>query len=81
MKVQICNWKLCKQKFSEYIFKRISQDIEKFKLHSIILEKCSCLWDCEKWPNVLIDWKIENYQDPAKTSKIILDKINFKKLN
>lgn len=78
MKIQICNWKNCKSKFSEYITKRIQSDIEKFKINSVILENCGCLWDweCKKWPNVLIDWKIENYSDPVKISKIMIDKIN-----
>lgn len=78
MKIQICNGKMCKSRFSEYIKKRIENDIEKFDLKNIILENCSCIWQCEKWPNVIFDWHIENQVNPTKASKIIQDKIKWR---
>ena len=75
MKIQVCNWKSCKSRFSEYILKRVNSDIEKFHLENITLENCPCLGQCKQWPNVIIDWKIENYCDPIKVSKIIFEKL------
>lgn len=74
MKIQICNWRKCKWNFSEYIEKRLLSDIEKYNLKNIIVEKCMCLWQCDKWPNVIFDWKIINYSDPIKISKMMFDK-------
>lgn len=79
MKIQVCHWKICKWKFSEYISKRIEWDIKKYELGNITLENCSCLWQCKLWPNVIIDGKIENYSDPIKISKMIWDKIKQRK--
>lgn len=79
MKIQVCNWKMCKSRFSEYITKRLNADIAKFKLENIELENCPCLGQCKVWPNVVIDSKIENYSDPAKISKIMFEKINQRK--
>lgn len=78
MKVQVCTWKTCKGRFSEYIIKRLEADKEKFSLDSLMLESCPCLGHCEKWPNVSIDWKIENYSEWAKISKIVLEKLKVK---
>ena len=74
MKIQICTWKTCKSRFSEYILKRLKRDIEKYGFKNILIEEVNCLWFCEKWPNVIVDWKIENYSDPIKISKIVIDK-------
>lgn len=79
MKISVCSGKMCKSRFSEYILKRINSDIEKFKLEHIITEECPCLWQCKNWPNVVFDWKIENYQDPIKTSKIMFERTKQKK--
>jgi NADH:ubiquinone oxidoreductase subunit E len=46
MKIQICNGKVCKGKFSEYIMKRITQDISKFNLENVAVETCPCLGCC-----------------------------------
>lgn len=81
MKIQVCTGKSCKGKFSEYIIKRINWDIEKFHLDNVSIESCPCLWDCKIWPNVIIDWKKENYCDPIKVSKIMFEKIKQRKTN
>ena len=74
MKIQVCTWKKCKSRFSEYILKRLKLDIEKFELKNIILEEWACMGNCSKWPNISVDWKIENYTDPIKDSKIMFEK-------
>ncbi len=79
MKIQVCTGRSCKWKFSEYILKRIESDKDKFQLQNIETEVCACLWQCKSWPNVVIDSKIENYNDPAKVSKMMFDKINQRK--
>ncbi len=79
MKIQVCTWKSCKGRFSEYILKRIASDIEKFKLENITYENCPCQWQCEKWPNVIVDGKIENYCYPIKISKMMLEKAKQRK--
>lgn len=81
MKIQVCTWKMCKSRFSEYITKRIQWDILKFNLEHITLETCPCQWQCKVWPNVIIDGKIENYCDPIKISKIMSDKTKQRKNN
>ena len=78
MKIQVCNWKSCKSHFSEYITKRLNWDIEKFDIQNVIVEECACMWECRKWPNVKVDWKIENYSDPIKISKIICERVKCK---
>lgn len=79
MKIQICTWKSCKSRYSEYILKRLKADIEKFKFEKIEIETTPCQWYCEKWPNVLYDWKREHYQDPIKASKHMIDTIKQRK--
>lgn len=81
MKISVCNGKMCKSRFSEYILKRLNADIQKFNLEHIITEECPCLGQCKTWPNVVYDWKIENYQDPIKASKIMFEKTKQKKFN
>lgn len=81
MKISVCSGKMCKSRFSEYILKRINSDIKKFKLEHIITEECPCLGQCKNGPNVVFDWKIENYQDPIKTSKIMFERTKQKKIN
>lgn len=81
MKIQVCTWKACKSRFSEYILKRISDDSVKFELSSsqVTAETCPCLWHCKEWPNVLIDGKIQHYSDPIKISKMMFEKIKQKR--
>jgi len=78
MKIQICNWKTCKSRFCEYIEKRINNDIKMFNLANIIVEKTHCMWECSKWPNLIIDGLKYNYCEPAKISSIITKKNNLK---
>lgn len=71
MKVSVCMWKSCKSKFAEYIIKRLEWDKQKFNLKNLIIEQTSCMGCCSEWPNVVIDWKIEHFAEPAKISKIV----------
>lgn len=75
MKISVCMWRACKHKFAEYIIKRLEQDKQKFDLKDLEIEQICCIGSCGKWPNVIIDWKIEHNATPAKISKIVLDKI------
>lgn len=74
MKIKICNWNSCKQKFSEYILKRLENDKEKLNLENLELEKSPCIWKCEFWINVSINWEIFSWQNPIKTSQLVIKK-------
>lgn len=75
MKVKICTWKSCKEKFSEYIFDRLQNDKEKFDLKNLEIEKTFCMWNCEKSVNIEV-WKEKfSLQNPIKTSALILKKL------
>lgn len=75
MKVQVCIWKACKSKFSNYIVTRLENDVKKFNLSSLEIETCSCTGNCKKAPNVLFDTTREEYVTPSKASKKVLDTI------
>jgi len=79
MKIKICTWPACKEKYSEYIVKRIKNDIEFFNLENVIVEESPCMWLCDKWPNVQIDKEIFNNANPLKISDIMLRKLWIKK--
>lgn len=80
MKLQVCVWKNCKGRFSEYILKRVQSDVVKFWLENIELEPRPCMSFCEMGPNVMIDGEVIHKSDPAKISKIIFERVkNFKK--
>lgn len=81
MKIQVCMWKNCKEKYSEYILQRLERDKERFKLDNVIITSCSCLWNCEKWPSVMFDKHIEWNMTPTKASKMMMNKINWNKPN
>jgi len=68
---------MCKSRFSEYIIKRLEADKLKFNLHSMMIETCACLGNCKQWPNALLDGKIESRCEPAKISKMVIDKLQW----
>jgi len=78
MKIQICMWKMCKEKYSEYILKRLNADVEKFDFKWIFIEESPCMWMCKTRPNVKFDKNIETNCNPIKASKILNDKIKLK---
>lgn len=75
MKVKICSWKMCSNKFSSYIKTRIENDIKKFDLKNIEIEEVNCLGDCKRWPNIKIDNELFNYVTPAKASELLFKKL------
>jgi NADH:ubiquinone oxidoreductase subunit E len=79
MKIQICMWNGCKEKYSEYILQRLERDKERFELNNVIISTCSCLDNCKKWPVVMFDKHIEGYMTPTKASKMMMDKIKWNK--
>jgi len=81
MKIQICNWPACSQKFSKYIKKRLDLDIEKFNLQNIDIEFSACMWMCDKWVNVKIDNEIFHKATPIGISEIMFKKLKNEKKN
>lgn len=79
MKIQVCNGKTCSERYSSYILKRIESDKQMFELDNLIVENCPCTGNCQKWPNVVIDGKVEHYMNPIKASKIIMNAQKQKK--
>jgi NADH:ubiquinone oxidoreductase subunit E len=79
MKIKVCTWKTCTERFSEYILTRLKNDKERFNLDKLEIEECMCLWQCSKWPNIVVDWEIQNYMNPAKASEFAFNKNNKKK--
>ncbi len=75
MKIKVCSWSACSDNFSEYIVKRIKNDIEFYNLKWVEIEETPCMWMCKKWPNVKIDEKIINYANPLKVSDRVLKKL------
>ena len=74
MKIQVCTWKACKEKFSSYILTRLNSDTKFYDLKNTIVEECMCTWNCKKWPSVVIDWEIKDYMNPAKASQMMIEK-------
>ena len=79
MKIKVCRWKTCKDRFSDYIITRLDNDKEKFTLNKLKTEESLCMWQCKKWPNIDVDWDIKNYMNPAKASEFAFNKNNNKK--
>ncbi len=71
MKVKVCTWKTCKSRFSEYILTRLKSDIWFYWLKNLEIEEVNCLWNCKRWPNIKIDWKLEERVTPSKASSMI----------
>jgi len=80
MKVQVCTWKWCREKFSEYILTRLKNDKEFYWVwDNLIIEEFKCRWDCKHWPNIIIDKNIHTHMTPAKASELVFH--NKKKNN
>lgn len=75
MKVQVCTWKTCKSKFSNYIITRLENDKQKFDLSSLIIEESPCMWNCKKAPNAIFGKQKEEYVNPSKASKKVFDSL------
>lgn len=78
MKIKVCMWKTCSDRFSQYITTRLLNDKTRFNLSNLEVEDCMCLWQCKSGPNIVVDKDIKNYMNPAKASELAL-KHNKKK--
>lgn len=78
MKVQVCHWKSCTERFCKYINTRLENDKQKFHLDNIIIEDAKCMGQCKKGPNIKIDDTIHNYMNPAKAAELIQPKTKKK---
>ena len=76
MKIQVCTWKVCSDRFSEYIITRLKNDKERFNLDSLIIEECMCLGKCGDWPNISVDNDVRTHINPSKASEIAMKKNN-----
>jgi hypothetical protein len=72
MKIQVCTWKTCKERFSEYILARLERDKQSFGLDNLMVESCPCTGNCKDGPNLLVDGKLEIHCNPIKASKFAL---------
>ncbi len=79
MKVQVCTWKWCKSKFSEYILTRLKNDKEFYKKDSLIIDEFQCMGNCENGPNIIIDKDIHPHMTPALASEKVFNSNNKKK--
>ncbi len=73
MKIKVCTWKMCTERFSQYIITRLQNDKIKFNLDKLEIENCMCLWKCSSWPNIVVDWNIKKYVNPLKASWFIFN--------
>jgi len=71
MKIKVCTWSVCKDRFSEYIITRLKNDKERFNLKDLEIEESLCMWECKKWPNIKVDWNMHNYITPSKASEFV----------
>jgi len=81
MKVQVCKWKTCTERFREYVVTRLENDKKFLNKENVIIEDCMCLWQCKSWPNIVIDGQIHNYAAPAKASELVFSPKKKKKKN
>jgi NADH:ubiquinone oxidoreductase subunit E len=79
MKVQVCTWLWCKNKFSEYILTRLKNDKEFYKKDSLIIEEFKCMGDCKNWPNIIIDKEIHTHVTPVMASEKVFNTNKKKK--
>lgn len=79
MQVKICQGKTCGWKFSKYILARLENDVKLYDWKDVKLEPILCMWECKKWPNILIEKELYNYVNPAKASELIKAKMRQKK--
>ncbi len=76
MKIQICEWKSCREKQSKYLAERVKRDALFYKWEKIPeIENCLCLGNCRLAPNIKIDGVLESYMSPIKLSEKLQKKI------
>ena len=81
MKIKVCTWKMCSERFSEYIITRIKNDTTRFNLKDIEIEQTPCMWRCKEGPNVVIENEKFSRMNPLKISDLITKKKKKKNAN
>jgi len=81
MKIQVCTGKSCSERFSENILKRLKSDLEFYNLDNIKILESACMWNCKCWPTIKIWNDVEKYIEPAKASKLMMDRVKQKNNN
>lgn len=82
MKIMICTWTICSERFSSYIIDRIKNDKHRFNLNTVEIVESPCLWNCKRWPNIQIDKEKFSSMNPLKTSNLMFKKLkNNKNVN
>lgn len=71
MKIQVCTWKSCSEKFCKYTITRLENDTKFYDWKNIEILEEACMWQCKKWPNIKIKNQTINYIHPAKASEIV----------
>ena len=80
MKVQVCTWKMCSERFSSYIIERLEKDKDFFKLENLQVESCMCTGNCKNGPVALFDGDIQLRTNPIQASEIARWKKQVQKL-
>lgn len=75
MKIRVCKWKVCGEKFSNYIISRLQNDVNRFNLKDIEIEETLCMWKCSEWPNVYFDNEFHTRVNPLKASEVLFKKV------
>ncbi len=78
--IQVCNWKACSGRFSEYIKTRLESDKKFYDLPNVDVVNCPCTGNCKVGPSVIF-WneEVSIYMDPAKASGAMVDMFKKKK--
>jgi NADH:ubiquinone oxidoreductase subunit E len=71
MKVQVCQGKSCKDRFSKYIITRLENDTKFYQWKNVEVIEEMCMNHCKKWPNIKIKNQVINYTNPAKASELV----------
>ncbi len=79
MEVKVCTWKMCSERWSEYILKRLENDKKTFNLDKLDIQTSLCMWWCKQWPNVVIWNEKFDRMNPLKTSDLLFKKLKENK--
>lgn len=77
MKIKVCMWNNCKNKFAEYIVFRLKNDVNRFNLDKVEVEEVACQWRCEEWPIVRIDKNMLTKATPIKASEMMFKRLSW----
>lgn len=75
MKVKVCMWNSCKNRFANYVVERLMNDKERFNLEKVEIEEVECLGMCDQWPIVKIDKQVLTYATPIKANEMLFKKL------